>query len=206
MEEKNSCGTMLVGCLALPILGCLLLVCVGAIGAALGLKPETNNGATSTTAPNVPSQNKDSNQKKAVVEDIELPLLPGLAAADVHINFESEGFKTTKRLGGGESKWECTLQDGLNNYRVTAYGKRADAIWMVTASAHSAAPTPPFSEIQRFFAKVATIPYNGSNQARARAWAAANWQKDQAKTRIGKAEFEFLQGDRRVTLTICGVD
>lgn len=199
MAKKTGCGTVAIGCVCVPIFGVVAVVCIVAMTARGTANPTfTNTEAPIPTAP-------ESNQTISTIEGIEMPSIPGIAAADVHINFEKEGFTTKKRLGGVQSEWECTLKDGLNEYNVTAYGKGPETIWTVKATAVSAAPTPPFDEIQRFFAKVATLTYDGANQERAQLWAAANWQKHQAKTRIGKAEFEFVQGNRLVMLTIRGV-
>lgn len=117
------------------------------------------------------------------------PAIPGLAAVDLHGNLTPKGFELTKNLGGVQSEWKCQLVDGLLNYVAEAFGPSASKITSVKATVYGVSASGIDQDAAEFLGFVASLPYDGADPAKARAWVAANVGRS-AETVIGGVTFQ----------------
>ena len=117
--------------------------------------------------------------------------IPGLAAVDVHGNLTNKGFALEKIQADGKESWICKLQDSTGILTGDAYGQSATKILSVQGTAVSFNPSNINSVAGEFLGFLASLPYEGSSPAQARAWVVANIHHDSV-TRIGGVKFEIF--------------
>lgn len=116
--------------------------------------------------------------------------LPGLTAADVHMNLTNKGFTLDKRFGGGFIEYTCKKKNSESEIIVEAYGRSASQIRYieVTVLNYSQYNTNDISKWVCSY--IATLPYEGSNPTQARDWVLRNISKT-TSTIMGKVKFEI---------------
>lgn len=127
--------------------------------------------------------------------------IPGLAPVDVYLNLENKGFTTDKRFGKEQHTFVCKEETGvfLNTASITIpAGQGADVVTVVNAmhQNYSAASTDALAV--GFLGYCATLPYDGAEPAKARAWVEANIGKN-ASAVFGGVNFQlFTNGQTRI--------
>lgn len=139
------------------------------------------------------------NQRSKVVEinGVKSKTIPGLSAADIHLNFKNKGFITTKKIGAEFSSWNCTLSRGLDTYLVIAGGKGPEEIVSVDVNYKYLGDRTNDGEL--FVGYAASLPYTGSNPQGAKDWVLRNI-KQSTDTSIGDVKYRLLVSQYSISL------
>jgi len=127
--------------------------------------------------------------------------IPGLAPVDIYLNLENKGFTTDKRFGKEQHTFVCKEETGafLNTASITIPASQgADVVTVVNAmhQNYSAASTDALAV--GFLGYCATLPYDGAEPAKARAWVEANIGKNVSAV-FGGVSFQlFANGQTRI--------
>jgi len=132
--------------------------------------------------------------------------IPGLMPVDVYLNLEAKGFTTEKKLAGGTSQqfseFICRKEEGLGSFTATAYSPKESVSKVAVVSA--VVQTAGVSEgemnalASSFLGFIASLPYQGSEPAAARAWVAATVGQKKEKV-FGGVKFQlFANGATRI--------
>ncbi|MGE0931680.1 hypothetical protein [Peijinzhouia sedimentorum] len=125
--------------------------------------------------------------------------IPGLTAADVHLNFTNKGFQLNKILQAEYSEWSLTKERNDYSQRVVAMGKSSMSI--VNVQATNISYTDQDDIGPQFLSYVASLPYEGSTPQGARDWVLENYGSDTFTT-ISDVIFKLSSNGRVNTLTI----
>lgn len=127
--------------------------------------------------------------------------IPGLAPVDIYLNLEGKGFTTDKRYGKEQHTFECKEQTGayLNTASITIpAGQGADQVTVVNAMHQNYSEASTDALAVGFLGYCATLPYDGAEPAKARAWVEANLGKNVSAV-FGGVKFElFANGRTRI--------
>jgi len=133
------------------------------------------------------------------------PLIPGLIAADVYLNFEKIGFEVDKQIKNDHTSILCTLSEQKIKYTVTVDGCSPDDLIRVTASVVDYSGSNQ-KDIKDFFGYVATLQYKGAEPERAKQWVKDNINNGSAETTIGSVKFKInLKTQKSKILTIIAI-
>jgi hypothetical protein len=123
--------------------------------------------------------------------------IPGLEAVDVYANLTAKGFKMEQRTGGVLKEWKCSSTEGNNEYTVEIFGKSPTEITAVNATAMNIYGAN--NDMKHFFGYVASIPYDGADQERAKTWVSSNINSN-TSTVIGGVKYEVFAKAPRVRM------
>ena len=120
-------------------------------------------------------------------------IIKGLKPVDIYLNFENKGFKTDENLGISESSWRSTLSESGIDYDVYTYSE--SGVNNVSSISYSAIlnfkQDKEISAVIPFLEYGATIPYEGSDQIKAKNWIKENFNKDKANIEINGVSFNI---------------
>jgi hypothetical protein len=127
--------------------------------------------------------------------------IPGLTAADVHLNFSKRGFKYDGMTTGatGKEHWMCKDATPQYSFEVEATGTQVNRIELVNATALNLSVADTDALCGPFLQFVATLPYDGADPDRAKQWVAENLGKN-AELVIGGAKLVIFGSDRSRSL------
>lgn len=137
--------------------------------------------------------------KSVVINGIEQKTIPGLTAADIHLNFKEKGFVVTKNIGVEFSSWNCIMSSGLNTYFVMASGKGPSEIVSVDANYTTLGNFT--NEGKEFLGYSASLPYKGANPKAAKEWTMRNLDLPRDTT-IGYVKFRTIIGKKSLSLKL----
>lgn len=131
--------------------------------------PGVSSQSEPATAPEEGSEPAASDPAPAPAESSQA-FLPGLLAADVTVNLEQRGFECTSAdKGVNYYYWSCTDSNELYDVTVELYGRTLSTLDYVNAVVLQFGA--PMDELALpFLGYIATVPYDGAEPERARAW------------------------------------
>ena len=68
------------------------------------------------------ASNEADKAEATTVNGVEIKIIPGLTAVDVHGSMEKIGFQTEKNIGAEISTWRSRMSDENGDYEVTVTG------------------------------------------------------------------------------------
>lgn len=103
------------------------------------------------------------------------PVIPGIAAVDVYMNLENQGFDCEGPDPFGELlSWDCVLVDGTTEFSARIYGISSTAIQAISATVREEGEAPSSANAGEFFGFLATLAYDGAEPEQAREWVTQN--------------------------------
>ena len=125
--------------------------------------------------------------------------IPGIAAVDIHGNLTNKGFTLEKRLDPMLSEWKCTLDDGDALFIAEALGAGPTEIELVRGLVMNQGSGNTDELSGEFLGFLASLPYDGSQPARAAQWVRANVGRN-AVTVIGGVQFQLIVNSPRAQM------
>ncbi len=120
----------------------------------------------------------------------EYPIIPGLTAADVYINFENRGFSVDKQIKHDHTSIICELNQSETNYKVAIDGCTPEELVEITALAIDYSGNNQ-QEIMDFFGFTATLQYKGAEPENAKKWVIENFNRNGSHTTISGVTFKI---------------
>ncbi len=132
------------------------------------------------------------------------PYFPGLNASDIYLNLKKRGFDC---VGPKSSKigvsWYCQDERfSTRSWSVTIRGEGYSQLTFVTATSLNYGKGSSDEIAREFLGFVASLPYEGAEPAKAKAWVLRNVGKRNVSYRIGAARFELSSNARARILDI----
>lgn len=118
-------------------------------------------------------------------------VIPGLQPTDVYLNFTNKGFSLTKNLQREQCAWFCTEETLGHSSTVTVYGNGPTDVTLCRGMYVKNGTNGLDREAAEFLGYLASITYDGSQPADARAWVVNNIGKNATMT-IGGVSFELI--------------
>ncbi len=148
-----------------------------------------------STNPAPPSSNSVNGAPASKTQGQDEKFIPGIQAVDVYLNLEKKGFQTkqtTLSLPEGNVRlWKSEFNSGSYQHAVEIYGKSHDRITSIRATSLNFSSGSMSAVSRDFLGYIASAPYDGANQAEARAWVESNIDKSASKT-FGGVKFEII--------------
>lgn len=126
-------------------------------------------GGASESGSDTEPTKEASNAGTTTVNGVEIRIIPGLTAVDVHGNMEKIGFETQKNLGSEIATWTSIKSDENGDYKVTVTGNGPEKITSVDAN-YTKLSSPKMEIAAQFMQFVSSLPYTGANPEAAKAW------------------------------------
>lgn len=133
-------------------------------------------GGSSDSGSDTESTKEASNAGTTTVNGVEIKIIPGLTAVDVHGSMEKIGFETQKNIGADISTWISQKSDENGDYKVTVTGNGPEKITSVDAN-YSKTSNPNLEIATQFMQFVSSLPYTGANPETAKAWVSDHAKK-----------------------------
>lgn len=152
-------------------------------------------GENLTQAPTETSSENQTGTKKAyretaMVNGVEIPVIPGLTAVDVHGNMEKNGFTTKKNIRAKGSVWTCKMKEDANDYSVVITGNGPYKITSVEATLRNFEGVD-MDDAAEFLSYVSSLSYENASPEMAQAWV-NRWAETGGDTTIGGVRFRII--------------
>lgn len=139
------------------------------------------------------ASNEADKAESTTVNGVEIKIIPGLTAVDVHGSMEKIGFQTEKNIGAEISTWRSKMSDDNGNYEVTVTGNGPEKLTSVDGR-YSALSNPNMASATQFLQYVSTVPYKGANSEVAKEWVGSHSDKG-GDTIINGVKFRITARD-----------
>jgi hypothetical protein len=187
MAQKQKKG---IGCGGVVVLGVLALF---AYAATRKPNPGTNHSTNQSTP---------TPTSTAAVAPAAPNAIPGLAAVDMYGNLTNKGFKLQTAYGDRSTgtSWTCKSTESGCDLTADCYGETPTAIQNIRGIVENTNQGDPIPVAKEFLGYLATLPYDGSDPAKAKKWV-EDHVGEVTETVIGGVRFE-LKGSRFVRMLI----
>lgn len=163
---------------------CALVGCAGTLGLCVfTVAIASLFGTTSTGREPTPTSVLTQTESKATLAlesptpessptiESEEPRIPGITAADITLNLEKKGFECELWIGQVNPEWMCTLRlpGDVGEARVLVHGYSPTRILFIDATV-MAWLVPIVDAATPILGYIATLPYEGAEPEKARAW------------------------------------
>ncbi len=143
-------------------------------------------------------ESPDKNIEK--VEQVEnRKYIPGIAAADLHINLTSKGFEFEKKISTDYCYWKCSSKNTSYLYEAIAYGDNALSIYKIEATALNYSSKSTAEITKDFLGYIASLPYENATPEVATSWIKNNIDKNAIKI-ISGVKFELTANSPRARI------
>lgn len=197
--------------LLIAVVGVVLLSCAGMFSkfgknATAPTRYDSSTDAAkpaSPLPPKTPAAVVEARPALAPAAKPNVKVIPGMTPADVYGNLAEKGFtKAGPSKVGGDAYWKLTSKDAAGENVVGVYGPDASSVRLIDVLSLSFTHADPDAAARDFLGYVATLPYDGADPAKARAWIEQNISQQQATTTIGGVTFALGHKARAYTLRI----
>ena len=190
-EKKRGCFGTLIRLGVIGFVGVMLL----AMFARNGQPPRPQQEEAGTSAATL-SDGKDDLTTEQLANQMlsSQPKIPGLLAADVHLNLTNRGFVLKSRMGQTLCEWLCGKEMPWGRLDVDCFGSDPNSLHKVVAmvSAPEGWADEQRKAAEDLFPFIATLPYEGAEPEAASAWVKENIGQNTSKV-FGPCKIELAK-------------